>query len=300
MQAHIANQRAAKNAAKNAQRGAGFAGTKKEQKAEGRKDSRKFAQLQQQRKNVAAGKVKIDARIWRPDMVGKVVDPKTPGTKKEEAARATRKAAGLAAHNTRSTAEKATRATAQTNKVAADRLTADARRTVRSDAKKAATAARKLDRKTQMTQARGDYKKSIDTGTFPGRKINFNTPQGKHYTGRDARQALFNGHAAGQPGKGVGFDTANGKQLPNKFKHPKEFENRPNVGDGNKPFPAMVGSGREFGMRSGHPQGYDGRSPNPTETRLITQANGAGVHEFKGVISHPAGSDDHVQVNGTP
>ena len=126
------------------------------------------------------------------------------------------------------------------------------------------------------------------------------------YKGKDVRQALFNAHLYDQPGKKVGH-TADGKvEKHDKFKHPKEFKNKDNVGHGMKaPLPLMSGKGREYGMMRGHALGYQGLSPNPTGTRLITEKKG-GVHHFAGVVSHPSpeagnpkADNDHVQVTET-
>jgi len=160
-------------------------------------------------------------------------------------------------------------------------------------------------KREQYKTAKAAYDASIKTGTFPGRKATFNTPKDGAYKGKDVRQALFNAHLYDQPGKKVGH-TADGKaEKSDKFKHPKEFGNRPNVGHGGAvPLPLMTGKGREYGMMRDHALGYQGLSPNPTATRLITKENG-GVHEFAGVISHPLpdgnpkADNDHVHVPAT-
>ena len=125
------------------------------------------------------------------------------------------------------------------------------------------------------------------------------------YKGKDVRQALFNAHLYDQPGKKVGHKADGKVEKVDKFKHPKEFKNLPNVGHGKTvPLPSMSGKGREYGMMRGHALGYQGLSPNPTATRLITEEKG-GVHHFAGVVSHPLpdgnpkADNDHVQVTAT-
>jgi len=291
MKTHVATQRAAKNAAKQAQRGGPISAAKQAKITE-KKENRALAKKQKFQAGKDAGKYKIGLN-------GKPVDKNTPMTKGEKQARTNRKAAGKAAYDAMSPAQK----TAKANKQAADRTAAaatkDARRNAKIANKATARTNAKADRKAQMTQARTDYHASIGTGTFPGRKTTFTTPQGKNYNGRDVRQALFNGHAASQPGKGVGYSSSNGKAAKPRDQHPKTFDNRPNK-SGGKPLPGMTGSGREFGMTHNSVKGYDGRQPNPTDPRLITQKGASGAHEFRGVVAHPAGTDDHVQVHGVP
>jgi hypothetical protein len=162
-------------------------------------------------------------------------------------------------------------------------------------------------KREQYKTAKVAYGASIKTKTFPDRKATFKTPKDGVYKGKDVRQALFNAHLHDQPGKKVGH-TADGKvEKADKFKHPKTFNNQPNVGHGGKePLPSMSGKGREYGMMRDHALGYKGLSPNPTATRLITKENAKGVHEFAGVISHPMpepgnpkADNDHVQVHAT-
>jgi len=289
MDTHVQQQRAAKNAAKNAQRGTPFAGSKKEKKTIERKENRQLAKKQNWQAGAKAGKYKMGLN-------GKPVDKNTPVTKKEKQARTNRKAAGAAAHAKLTPTQKAAKANAQAAKAAGDASTKGARRAARVNAKDTARKSDKAARGKLMQGARADYKKSLDTKTFPGRKTKFTTPQGKEYNGRDVRQSLFNSHAAARKG-GVGYESRNGKPSPANRMHPKAFENRANS-NGKQPLPGMKGQGREFGMTSGTQKGYDGRSPNPTEARLITQENKKGAQEFQGVVAHPAGSDDHVKVRG--
>lgn len=157
-------------------------------------------------------------------------------------------------------------------------------------------------KREQYKTAKAAYDASIETGTFSGRKATFDTPKDGVYKGKDVRQALFNAHLYGQPGKKVGHDELG--KASNK-KHPKEFRNEPNSSHRNTPpLPMMSGNGREYGMMPGHALGYQGLGPNPTATRLITREKG-GVHEFAGVVSHPLpdghhkGDNDHVQVIAT-
>ncbi|KIJ97669.1 hypothetical protein K443DRAFT_681380 [Laccaria amethystina LaAM-08-1] len=152
-------------------------------------------------------------------------------------------------------------------------------------------------KREQYKTAKAAYYASIKTGTFPGRKATFNTPQDGVYKGKDVRQALFNAHLHDQPGKKVGH-TADGKvQRSDKFKHPKVFYN---TNDGRRvggavPLPWMTDNGREYSIIHDHALGYHGASPNPTATRLITQERN-GVHKFEGVVSHPGKGNDHAQV----
>ena len=110
------------------------------------------------------------------------------------------------------------------------------------------------------------------------------------YTGKDVHQAAFTAHLSAQ--KPVGFKLSNGSALKTKDRHPKEFENRLQgpAHAQTKPLPDISSTGtkyREYGILHNKKKGYDGRSPNPTEARLITKPNAHGVHEFVGVVAHP-------------
>lgn len=115
------------------------------------------------------------------------------------------------------------------------------------------------------------------------------------YNGKDVRQAVFASELANTKG-GVGYNAFTGKASKSKDKLPKNFENRLNS-DGTSPLhgasPAPGNPLKEFPIMHNKQIGYDGRKPAPTEARIITQKNAAGQTELKGLIGHPAGSNDH-------
>jgi len=164
----------------------------------------------------------------------------------------------------------------------------------------------KTEHKAHLAVAKDEHAKSLATGTFPARDAQFKTAKGNVFTGKDVRQADFTAHLAAQ--KPVGYKLSDGSSMKTKDRHPKEFQNREQgpAGAKSKPLPALSGGDkyREFGIVQDKVKGYDGRSPNPTEARLITKHDGAGgVHEFAAVVAHPnsAGPDknDHHVVHPT-
>jgi len=171
---------------------------------------------------------------------------------------------------------------------------------------KSEIAKEKADRKAHLAIAKQEHAKSIATNTFPDRNAKFTTAKGNTYTGKDVRQADFTAHLAAQ--KPVGFKLSDGSTLKTKDRHPKEFGNREQGPPGakSKPLPDISATGgtyREYGIVHDKLKGYDGRSPNPTEARLITKPNAAGVHEFAGVVAHPNSSgpdkNDHHLITPT-
>jgi len=148
----------------------------------------------------------------------------------------------------------------------------------------------KAEHKLHLANAKTEYAKSLASGTFPHRDAKFTTPKGNTYTGKDVHQAAFTAHLSAQ--KPVGFRLSDGSTSKTKDRHPKEFENRLQgpAHAQTKPLPDISSTGtkyREYGILHNKKKGYDGRSPNPTEARLITKPNAHGVHEFVGVVAHP-------------
>jgi len=223
---------------------------------------------------------------------------KNPKVQAKKAQNAADKATRKAAWNAKSSADKASQQAANNAKQAATRAKHVADNTKANNSKKGqvkATATKKIKAANGKlaAQATKDYKAT--TG-LPSRKAKYTTPQGKVYTGKDVRTAVYGSHLAEAKG-GVGYNSFTGAQSKQKDKLPKDFENRPNS-DGKLPLPGMKGKGREFVMLNGKQRGHDGRKPAPTDARVITQKNGAG-YKLAGVVAHPAGSDDHVQVHPT-
>jgi len=164
-------------------------------------------------------------------------------------------------------------------------------RTYRRPKTAAELAREKADHAKRLINAKTEYAKSSQTKTLPDRSTVYITPQGNKFTGKDVRQAAFFFHVATQ--KPVGYKLADGSNVKKKQdRHPKEFQNREQgpAHDRKKPLTDISGTGqkyREYGIVHDKKIGYDGRSPNPTETRLIMLENTAGVHEFAGVVAHP-------------
>jgi hypothetical protein len=117
----------------------------------------------------------------------------------------------------------------------------------------------------------------------------FNCAIAEKYTGKDVRQAVFSFEVAQAKG-GVGYDEKTGKQAALHNRQPKTFEDR------EKLFPGTaVGTLNEFPIMHNARHGYDGRKPNPSEARIITQKNVAGQTVLIGKTGHPPGdSNDHV------
>jgi hypothetical protein len=294
---------------------------KKVKKVQERKDDRLLAKKQKWATGMAKAKQKgvpppyaIDAasgKLRKPvdaDLAPKVL------AKKQAAQDAKR--LRKAAYDSKSPAEKAAHNTASATRQAASRQahidgnTKQNNRAKRVATKAAARQKGKAENNRHTTAARNAY---TSAQGLPGRKETYASPQGSEYlifvwihvlncataepyTGKDVRQAVFSSEVAQAKGR-VGYNMFTGKQAKLVDSLPKPFENRPNS-DGTTPLPGAAPQPgnplNEFPIMHNARQGYDGRKPNPSDARIITQKNAAGQTELKGKIGHPAGTDDHV------
>lgn len=144
--------------------------------------------------------------------------------------------------------------------------------------------ARKAAGRDNFKAAAAAQKKTKD---LPDRKATFSA-NGKTYTGKDVRTAVFNGHHFEK--NPVNFTP---KPFNNDLQGPADHKTRP--------LPNMVGGGGEFPVTKDS-NGYQGKGAIGT-TRAIVQPNSEGGHTFKGVIAHDESRDkkapgynDHFEV----